>query len=248
MSKEIKIVVVTLEAGEAEFNDCVSAANKQKYVEIEHVVVSGLNERAAHSKLVSIWYTRKEEFDFLAKVDADTILNSDTALASMSELMEMEKASGLQVRLWDYFSQDLIPGLNMFSREIHFKTKIPRLKPDQIDLEHTKVLKGSSVAHLEPIGWHGRNPSPKQSFYFGYHRWLKGQAPVLKSCFELWQIHDDDARKWALVGALTAHQKKFGKFLFSSNKAMNSFTRVEIRPPSNSQIHNFVNEEILSHD
>ena len=248
MSKKIKILVVTLEAGEAEFYDCVSAVNEQKDVEIEHVVVSGLNERAAHSKLVSIWHTRREEFDFLAKVDADTILNSDTALASMSKLMEMENASGLQVKLWDYFSQDLIPGLNMFSRVIHFKTKIPRLRPDQIDLGHTKVLKGSSVAHLEPIGWHGRNPSPKQSFYFGYHRWLKGQAPVLKSCFELWQIHGDDARKWALVGALTAHQKKFGKFLFSSNKAMNSFTRVEIRPPSNSQIYNFVNEEILSHD
>jgi len=248
MSKKIKILVVTLEVGEAEFHDCVSAVNEQKVVGIEHVVVSGLNERAAHSKLVLILHTRREEFDFLVKVDADTILNSGTALASMSKLMEMENASGLQVKLWDYFSQDLIPALNMFSQVIHFKTKIPRLRPDQIDLGDTKVLKGSSVAHLEPIGWHGRNPSPKQSFYFGYHRWLKGQVHALKSCFELWQIHGDDARKWALAGALTAHQKKFGQFLFSSNKAMNSFTLVEIRPSSNSQIHNFVNEEILSHD
>jgi len=248
MTEMRKILVVTLEAGEAEFNECVSAINGQKDVEIDHVVVRGLNERAAHSRLVSIWHKRSEEFHYLVKVDADTILNSDTALASMSELMELEKASGLQVRLWDYFSQDLIPGLNMFSRGIHFKTKIPRLRPDQIDLGHTKVLKGSSVAHLEPIGWHGRNPLPKQSFFFGYHRWLKNQVPVLKRCFELWEKHGDDSRKWALVGALTAHQKKFGKDLFSSNRAMNSFERVEFRPPSSSQIQEFANEEILSHD
>lgn len=239
--------MITLEAGEAEFQECVSAIEKQKLIEFEHVVVRGLNERSAHKSLVSIWQSRREQFDYMVKVDADTVLSSDKALASMSDLMQREHASGLQVKLLDYFSQELISGLNMFSREVRFKAKIPRLKPDQIDFGHSKVLKGLTVAHLEPIGLHGKNPFPKQSFFFGYHRWLKGQAQILKKCFDQWQIHGDEARKWALIGALSAHETKFGKLFFSSERATACFERVRSNAPSDTQLSTFVVEELLSH-
>lgn len=247
MSRVSKILVITLEAGEAELQECISAIKRQELIEFEHVVVRGLNERSAHKSLVSIWQSRKDQFDYMVKVDADTVLISDRALASMSDLMQREHASGLQVRLLDYFSQELIPGLNMFSREVKFKAKIPRLKPDQIDYGHSKVLKGITVANLEPIGLHGKYPLPKQSFFFGYHRWLKGQVDILKKCFDQWKIHGDEARKWALIGALSAHETKFGKLFFSSERVAACFEQVCSNAPSDTQLSKFIVKELLSH-
>src|SRR5207249_363056 len=66
------------------------------------------------------------------------------------------------------------------------------------------VLKGEPVRHLAPIGWHCRAPHPCQAFHFGLHRALKEQEAMIARCAAVWLVERDDARAWALAGAMSA--------------------------------------------
>ena len=218
-----KLFVGTMESGEAEFEACRESIIKQKNVEVEHFIIRNLGEKAAHRKLIQGWLEKKGEFDYFVKVDADTILNSNKSLFLLANLMKEKSASGLQVKLFDYFTNDLLSGLNMFDGTVKFKRFTPRLRPDRVDFGHRLILKGSSVQHLEPIGFHAKYPNPKQSFYFGFHRYLKNQQQILQKCFTEWQKHLDEARRWAITGAIVASQQPFNRFYFSSDKVKKYF-------------------------
>ena len=76
------------------------------------------------------------------------------------------------------------------------------------------MLKGESVRHLAPIGWHCRTPHPRQAFHFGLHRALKKQRAMIARCAEVWLVERDEARAWALAGAMSAvswrHHSDYG--------------------------------------
>jgi len=222
-----RILVGTLESGEQEYEECKELISVQKFVKVHHVVISGLGEREAHSKLIKTWLEKRAEFDYFIKVDADTVLKSDTTLATLADFMKSKDATGIQVKLLDYFSKDLISGLNMFTPEVQFRTRPSRLYPDQLDFGHRLQLKGHHVSQFEPIGFHGRNPNSRQSFYYGYHRFLKGQRRLLRSCFANYLESGDEARKWALLGAYSASLDRTPKFLFSSKRVLNAFNRFQ---------------------
>src|SRR5207244_7805729 len=69
---------------------------------------------------------------------------------------------------------------------------------------HGVVLKGEPVRRLAPIGWHCRAPHPCQAFHFGRHRALKEQEAMIARCAGVWLVERDDARAWALAGAMSA--------------------------------------------
>jgi hypothetical protein len=240
----LKILVTTLESGEAEIQECIASIRSQKSVSIEHQLISGLGERDAHKQLATSWNKRKKEFDFFSKVDADTILLSDKSLFSMASLMQKEKATGIQVKLLDYFSNQLISGVNMFSNEVLFKERPPRLKPDHLDYNHRKVLKGEAVIFLEPIGLHGKFPNSQQSFFYGYRRFLKGQVSILRSCFEEWGGARDEARRWALIGAISASSNRSNKVLFSSRRVHKKFQRTTRESYSDKQLIDFATTKL----
>ncbi len=240
----MRILVTTLESGEAEFAESTTSILGQELISIEHQLISGLSEREAHKQLAITWTKRKEEFDFFSKVDADTILLSRTALFSMASLMQREKATGIQVKLLDYFSNQLIAGVNMFSNDVLFKRRPSRLTPDHLDYNHRRVLKGEIVSFLEPIGLHGKYPNSKQSFFYGYHRFLKGQKDILQSCFEEWKSAKDEARRWALTGALLASSARRNRLWFSSQKVHRTFQETSRESFSDKQIIDFAETKL----
>jgi hypothetical protein len=221
-----RVFVGTLENGEAEFNACKNALAAQKNVEIHHHVISGQAEKIAHQNLVEMWMQHRSEFDFFLKLDADTVLIQENSICDMANLMNSMQATGMQVKLLDYFSQQSIAGLNMFTPEVSFHTRVSRLRPDNSDYGHKKVLRGIDVKHLEPIGYHGLYPNSRQAFFYGFHRFLKGQYSLLESVYEQWCAQKDDARKWALVGASEAKRKFWGKVFYSSQYVDRSFRRI----------------------
>jgi len=235
----VRILASTLENGEAEFRECVERIKSQKEIEFQHHIISGLSERNAHIELARTWSKRKKDFDFLVKIDADTLLQDEYCLSRMSNVMISENASGIQIKLLDYFSNSLISGLNMFSSEVQFRTKVPRLRPDNFDFGHWKVLKGKDVEFLAPIGFHAKYPSPKQSFSFGYRRYLKSQYDVLAKCFLEWEEKRDDSRRWALIGAITAQRDKLSKIWFSSNQVEKKFLNIQLSQFSDSKLVDF---------
>lgn len=231
-----KVLVITLSNGENEFDECVSAIKSQKEVNIEHMIISGKNELDAHKEFGFTWNTRRNEFDTLVKIDADSILMSDKALYNVVKLFETNSVTGVQIKMLDYFSNSLIPGMNAFSNKVKFVTPRYKLYPDHSDTGHGIVLKGESVQFLEPIAWHCKYPSNRQSFFFGYRRRLKNQKDILAKVAEEWLANLDDPRKWALIGSYSAERKQFKKFRFSSFKVDQYFNMNLNKEPQLSSI------------
>lgn len=199
-----RIFVGTLACGEAEREECLAAVAAQTGVSVTQAVVENLPELEAHNALWDAWEAAKASQDLFVKIDADTVLARPTALAEIAALFSDEAVTGAQILLHDFFTEQLIPGLNAFSRAVIFRRATDRLWTDRVDGGHRLVLKGESVRHLAPIGWHCRMPHPRQAFHFGLHRALKKQEAMIARCAEVWLVEHDEARAWALAGAMSA--------------------------------------------
>ena len=209
----------TMYSGEAEFEQCKDAIYTQRGIEsFQHAVIEGLPEKEAHNTLWKEWELSKDKFDLFVKVDADTILSDPEAVSRVWQLFsENPRVTGAQLRLFDFFTGDLIAGLNFFSPVVKFNTS-PDLYCDRVDTNHDVVMKGASVKHLEPIGFHCKNPNDGQAFHFGLHRMLKGQSSTLRKVWDRWSEQRDRARELALLGAAAAH---FDRKVFE--RAANSY-------------------------
>lgn len=192
-------------SGEAEFQQCIESVQSQRGLEhFLHHVIRNKPEAEAHNALWSAWEQEKFRYDLFVKIDADTILKDPDSVARVWELFDTDKnVTGAQLRLHDYFTDDLIAGLNFFSPVVKFNTS-PDLYCDRVDTNHNVVMKGGKVKHLEPIGYHCKNPSDIQSYHFGLHRTLKGQVPTLRKVWDAYMHHSDRPRMLALLGAHAA--------------------------------------------
>ena len=200
-----RIFVGTLYSGEAEFGECCDLILQQKDVEVEHVVISHLPELEAHNALWAAWNAAKHCHDLFAKIDADTVLINGTALRRVFALFAADRrVTGAQLLLHDYFADQLIAGVNFFSPAVIFRKANNRLFCDRVDSNHDKVLKGDAVVYLAPIGYHCKYPHALQAFHFGLHRGLKKQHQVIGEVARAWQARQDEARMWALAGAMSA--------------------------------------------
>lgn len=236
-----RIFVGTMYSGEAELEACQHAVASQKGVQTFHHVIKNLPEREAHNELTRSWEKNKKNFDLFAKIDADTILVDDTALARVWDLFASDpRVTGVQIRLLDYFTDQLISGLNFFSPKVKFKKSKDDLFCDRIDTNHDKVLKGDVVKHLEPIGYHCKTPHPEQAFHYGLHRMLKGQKQVIKDTFEAWKKYQDEPRMWALLGAMEAKHFTKGRFNYTDQEFQKLFSTLKIEAPVQSQVSSFV--------
>lgn len=241
MKNEIpRIFVGTLECGESEFEECCKSVNSQVNIYSKQIVISNLNEYDAHNALWEAWYREKENFDLFVKLDADTILSRPTALQEIFKLFENPEVTGAQILLHDYFTDSLIPGLNVFSKTVKFRNSLNKLFADRSDYNHKKVLKGEEVRDLAPIGWHCSNPSPRQAFHYGLHRALKKQKTVLEKCANAWLKNRDNSRAWALSGAMVANWTFRNSHNYSDKKFEKAFSTLQLDDNQIYKIENFV--------
>ncbi len=220
-----RIFVGTLACGEAEFDDCCRAVAMQQGVEVTHHVIANQPEFEAHNQLWEAWDQAKSSCHLFVKVDADTVLSRPNALADISALFANPLVTGAQILLHDYFTNQLIAGLNAFSPVVTFHPSSRRLFADHVDRNHNVVLKGEAVAHLAPIGWHCTNPNPRQAFHFGLHRALKKQHEVIRECAAVWLEKRDVPRSWALIGARAAGWRLSKHFDYGDDRFERAFER-----------------------
>lgn len=207
MSATPRIFVGTLACGEAELDECCRVIADQQQVEIEHHIIRDQPELEAHRRLFTRWNDRRDRFDLFVKVDADTVLCRDTALAELFQLfVENDDVTGVQAGLHDYFSDAMIAGLNCFSPAVSFSVPDDELYCDRVvEQGHRRLLRPDDTKSLYPIAWHCRYPSPTQAFHFGYRRLLKGQGDFIGGLLKAWEEKGEDGRFWALCGARTAY-------------------------------------------
>lgn len=219
----INFYIGTLFNEEAELDEHTKAINSQVGVNFTHHVIRNLTEHRAHQQLYKDWELNSKNFDLFVKIDADTVLNRETALLEIAGLFSDPLVSGVQIRLFDYFSNSLIPGLNAFSPRVKFKKRTKRLFPDVADYNHLKVLKINETKSMEPIGFHCLKPNRRQAFYYGFHRMLKNQRSLLVSVAKQWKLTQEDSRLWALFGANAAQNSTLAKIFFNSNMIERKF-------------------------
>lgn len=234
-----RIFVGTLTSGEAEFEECCKAITNQTGVHVTHHIIQNLPEFEAHNALWTAWNDNKPNHDLFVKIDADTVLNRNTVLLEIFDLFKNEDVTGAQIPLHDYFTDAPINGLNCFSPRVEFRPSKRKLFADHADFGHRKVLKGDAVSHLSPIGWHGKNPSPTQSFHFGLHRTLKGQKDVLKKLANAWHKHKDSSREWALAGAASAKWWMIGRADYQSKIFQKYFIKMQDDDTRLKAVHNY---------
>lgn len=200
--KAPRIFVGTMYSEESEFIESSDKISAQKGVVVEHHIIKGMREFEAHNELWSAWGSRKQDFDLFIKVDADTIIDDDLMFSKIfSEFNKNPRLTGMQIPLHDYFTDDLIAGLNCFSPKVVFVPASSKLHADHADRNHDQVMKGQSVSHLTPAGRHCASPSPVQSFHYGLHRMKKNQAETIRKVCNTWQRLGGDGRLFALYGA-----------------------------------------------
>jgi hypothetical protein len=205
MQRRARVFVGTLFVDEAEFPESKKAIESQQNIDLVHHVIEKLPEKEAHDKLWHAWNEVKSDFELFVKVDADTVLIGQDALASIAALFgQSDDITGAQIPLHDYYTQKHILGLNCFSPEVVFSPSRDRLFCDRVDSNHKRVLRGKDVAHLAPIGFHGLAPRPEQAFYFGFHRALKNQTAILQDVATAFIERGGEGRMYALAGAKAA--------------------------------------------
>lgn len=196
----------TMYSGENEFADCCHMISRQEGLgDVKQFVVKDMKEAPAHNALWSAWNEAKPNFDLFVKVDADTVLKDEHVVEGVWRLFETNpRVTGVQVKLHDFFTDAPISGLNFFSPRVVFNTS-SNLWCDRVDTNHDVVLKGPTVAHLEPAGFHCKNPGIEQSFHFGAHRALKGQMDVIGRVYRAFVAQPNvPQRAIALLGAIAA--------------------------------------------
>ena len=212
----MKVFVGTLECGEEDFQQCIKAISLQENVVVTHHVINNLPEKEAHNKLWAAWRIAKQDHDVFVKIDADTVLKTNTTLTTICELFkDNSRLTGIQAYLHDHLTSDLIYGLNCFSKKVIFNDTTDELYCDRkIDTGHDIVLRGNQLpSTLIPAADHCKFASKKQAFHYGVHRALKNQKDIYEKVCNAVKLEYSDARYFAKKGfecaSLFIEHKKF---------------------------------------
>lgn len=207
--EKFKVLVITLSHNESEFKECCDIVKKQNFVKVTHYIIKNKTEINAHKMLFKYWNKNKNKYDFMIKIDADTVLiNKNIIYKICQKFSENSEVTGMQIGLKDYFTDSLIAGLNCFRSCIKFSEPKDKLYCDRVtEIGHKKVLKPNDLMELYPAGLHCKNPSNFQSFHFGYRRFQKKQKKILNAVIKSYENDKNPKKKMAILGAIAASKK-----------------------------------------
>ncbi len=168
----MKLLVGTISSGENELEDCLKRIRAQRYTNFDHILIENLPKREAHHRLYKTFLDHTQEYELLIKVDADTVLISDSLFGDIVDRFSSEPhLEVLSIGLHDFFTGGIINGLQISRNTTHWDlvknsifTDIPILDPERYVFD---------TSLLSPAGEHSPNPSLTQAFHYGVHRGLK---------------------------------------------------------------------------
>ena len=224
----IKVLVGTLAATESEFLESRKSLLMQRDCEVNQYLIKDLNEYDAHNLLWTVFNRRAHTCDLIVKVDSDTVIKLPDSFKEVYANLVISKLDGVQLSLFDYFSQTSIYGVGFFLPHVQFKPSKNRLFADRaIDRKQYLIGQNHDIGLSEDIGFHCKYPNEEQSYRYGLHRWKKGQFELLRSVLDHWWIEKDSARGWALVGAILAEKKKLVSINYNGRTFNKMFTSLK---------------------
>ena len=184
----MKILVGTLYSGENEYDDCKAAIQKQTFQAFDHLLIENLPELEAHNKLYKTFIDKKDQYELLVKVDADTVLISDRLFERIVEkFAKNRKLEVLNIGVQDFFTNEMIAaGIQIYRNTVRWDFNKDTLFPD-IPIMKKEAFRFDKT-DLAPAAIHCKNPSIEQAFHYGVHRGLKSIQ------------RDYSTTHWALLG------------------------------------------------
>lgn len=238
-----KVFVVTLEAGEAEFESCVESLLRQEGIQIEHRVFRNLPKQEAHQRLFEAFNEHRGQCDFFLKLDADMVLAQNNSLVRMLQSFEPD-VDAVSYTVWDRLTQDRMWSVNLYRSTCIFDAKNnDSLFTDRLKVCHTgrKV----SIVDRENLVLHAPSPSDFQAFMFGIHRSFKVVQPnlhpprleaayhqmkILRKVAKNFKDHGDNKAKIALLGAEMVLSGKIAESTFYQKEFFSKyFERADLK-------------------
>lgn len=176
------ILIGTLYTIENEFEECVAAIKRQTFQDFEHLVIRDLPNKEAHDTLYQTFMDRANEFNLLIKVDADMVIPDEELFAKIVQKFRSHVwMDRLQIDVFDYFTDRLIPGLNTYRNSWEWKQRGESLFTDVFPVPKERKMVDRS--ELVPAALHCKNPSPFQAFHFGMHNGVKVRGAIERKWF-----------------------------------------------------------------
>lgn len=212
-----KVLVGILYTDEQEFKQCLASIQMQVNVSIDYFVISGQKNLEAHDQLYKKFNESAGAFGWFLKMDADMVFRTPTALDTMlSYFHGNPELDRLTVDVFDWPSQMLIPGQQMYSNRVRWTGN--RGGPASV-VDYHGIYPGKNIrvpTKPAPLADHMPNPSPFQAFAYGVHKAIKAIQPkgprkefdrallhwtILNRIYVAYKYQSDIRRLYALVGA-----------------------------------------------
>ena len=166
-----RLLILTLSSGEAALPVLRRQLAQQTFRDIEHEVIAGLSNRAAHNRLYRTIMDRSNAFDLFLKLDAVMTLRSTTALADAVAVTDRRPdVQHFAFPVWDCFTEQETLGVHLFRSGVRWPPVTDELfvDPDPPDVNHL-VWDGPPA----PFVNHGEVVSDFECFSYGVHKFLK---------------------------------------------------------------------------
>lgn len=232
---KFKVLVLTLYAGENEFEECLNSLKTQTYKNWDHIIIKNLPNKEAHDKLYKTIMENKNSYDIFIKLDADMLFINENKLEEMINFYKVQKNTDQIIfSIKDWYSELDILGINMFSSRVKWE-----INSDNLFVDHNPIIPGKKMIlwyKPAPVAFHSPNPSYEEAFLFGYHRGLKIKQRhrniknsktakyhlnLLENTFSSLKKNYDKRKALALLGANYAFDNN-NLYLFSKEEFMSS--------------------------
>jgi hypothetical protein len=169
-----KILIVSAECGEPQFNLLIENLKIQQGIIYKHIIISNKTTIEAESEIYNLFkiYNLNKKYNWFLRLDADMNFTSNKSIVTLiNKALEFKSINRISVPLNDYYTGKQIMGVHLIRlgiilNDYHIKEFIPERWIDEIQ--------GTSVLRLDtPLFTHGFNSDIDQCIRFGLHRGIK---------------------------------------------------------------------------
>ena len=172
----MRLYVGTLYSNENEFEECVQSIEAQNYRDFKHYIFKSLPKKDAHEALFGTFIENADHFDVLIKVDADMVITDPDLFGKIADkFCNHPQLELLEIAVHDFFSDQLIWGLNSYRKTFQWRKSKENLFTDFVPTQSKHRFRDNE--ELAPASIHCKNPGRFQSFHYGVHKAIKVMQP-----------------------------------------------------------------------
>ena len=171
-----KVLVLTLHAGENEFEQSKASLAAQTYNNWDHKIFSGLGNVEAHRTLYETVMSNSDSYDLFLKLDADMLFADENVLSSIvDKFVKNPSLDHFVVGCNDWMTGKQILGVHTYSNRVRWEQR-----DEELFVDPSPTREGDRIIDSKPARTyflHSPDPSLFQAFHFGAHRALKVRQP-----------------------------------------------------------------------